>query len=109
MQPSYLDRRLTAVAAQLDGLLAVVTPERVRVLLFERVDVLPVVAHRTRRPSVEEDARREISEGTVAQLILWLAPGVSNEGRSPPPLVPCRRFVALGSGLRLVGTASSRR
>eukprot|EP01045_Picozoa_sp_COSAG04_P018935 COSAG04_NODE_1793_length_5565_cov_52.214782_4_plen_147_part_00 len=35
----------------------------------------------------------------AVQLILWLAPGVSNEGRSSPLLVPLPPF--LGSGFRL--------
>ena len=42
------------------------------------------------------------------QLILWLASGASNEGRSSP-LSPCRHFLALGFGLGLVGTVSARR
>ena len=44
------------------------------------------------------------------QLVLWLASGVSNEGGSSPlfgPLAGC--FLALGSGLGLVGTVSARR
>ena len=43
------------------------------------------------------------------QLILPPAPGVSNEGRSSPLLALAGCFLALGSGLGLVGTASSRR
>ena len=41
------------------------------------------------------------------QVILPTAPGVSNEGGSPPLKGGC--FLALGSGLRLVGTVSARR
>ena len=44
------------------------------------------------------------------QLILPTAPGVSNEGGSSPLLVPFAGcFLALGFGLRLVGTASASR
>ena len=47
----------------------------------------------------------------INQVILPTAPGVSNQGRSSPLLVPFLTgcFLALGSGLRLVGTVSSRR
>ena len=47
----------------------------------------------------------------VQQVILPPAPAVSDEGRSSPllALLPAGCFLALGSGLGLVGTASSRR
>ena len=45
-----------------------------------------------------------------SQLILWLAPAASNEGGEFSPLGPgAGCFLALGSGLGLVGTASARR
>ena len=43
------------------------------------------------------------------QVILPTAPGVSNEGGVLPSWSWRRRFLALGSGLGLVGTVSSRR
>ena len=50
------------------------------------------------------------SKMELLQVILATAPGVSNEGGEFSPLGPgAGRFLALGSGLGLVGTASSRR
>ena len=70
----------------------------------------------TQRYSVFEALRQQLlssaDERLVAdiQVILPTAPGVSNEGRSSRNSWPsCRRFLALDSGVGLVGTVSARR
>ena len=75
--------------------------------LPETLSVYTELGMRMRRhlgPQLKSD------DGMTSQVILPPAPAVSNEGGSSPLLVLVAGcFLALGSGLGLVGTASSRR
>ena len=62
---------------------------------------------------VKSVVKQRVADGDISpskQVILPTAPGVSNEGGEFSPLGSLARcFLALDSGLGLVGTASSRR
>eukprot|EP01045_Picozoa_sp_COSAG04_P015971 COSAG04_NODE_1301_length_7315_cov_12.447755_3_plen_133_part_00 len=84
------------------------TVRRFRRLEGRKADCLRLLA-KADDPLIDA-ARRKTLEGDLAQVILPPAPGMSNEGGEFSPLgslAGC--FLALGSGLRLVGTASARR